>query len=236
MSDISRYKGKLFSILGDSISTLEGYSEPEYAEYYTGYRKIEADIYAPDETWWGRVTDALGGELLVNNSISGSTVCKRRIYKTQSYGCSDERTAAMCRYGLTPDVIMVFMGENDWGCGIRIAPRDEGEAEELSVFSVAYREMLRKLRANCPEAEIWCFTLPVSTRKNNPDYVFPYCIGGRHIEEYCEAIKVCAEENGCRVIDLYRHAEPFDTVDDFHPNYEGMKTIADAVLKILEMD
>ncbi len=69
------YKNKLFSILGDSISTFEGYSEPYEATYYDAVRKCQGDITKVEHTWWGQVIEHLGGELLVNNSISGSMVC-----------------------------------------------------------------------------------------------------------------------------------------------------------------
>ena len=60
-----------------------------------------------------------------------------------------------------------------------------------------------------------------------------YYSGGWHISEYCDIIRTCALENKCRVIDLYNTAEPYDTIDGFHPNAIGMKIIAEAVLKSL---
>ena len=184
----------------------------------------------PSDTWWGRVIEHLGGELLVNNSISGSTVSKSPQFEIPSYSCSDERTSALSVDGQSPDVIMIFMGENDWGRGVRLAPRDEYEADDKSIFSVAYCTMLEKLRKNYPQAELWCFTLPLGTCKSRADFVFPYRYAGRHIEEYCDAIRAAAEEYGCRVIDLYRFSQPYDTIDGFHPNKDGMKTLADAVI------
>lgn len=233
MNTQDSYKNKFFSIFGDSISTLGGYSEPDYAAFYDGIRKFEADVFSPEDTWWGQVIQHLGGALLVNNSFSGGMVCKHRRCMIPSYGCSDERTAGLLRAGQSPDIIMIFMGINDWAGGVTPVPNDESEAGDLSVFSVAYRSMLFKLQKNYPRAELWCFTLPVSTCKNREDFVFPYRYGGRHIEEYCEVIRACAEECGCRVIDLYRSAAPYDTFDEFHPNAEGMKTLADAVIRQL---
>ena len=218
--DAGRYKNKLFSLMGDSVSTLAGYSEPEGFEFYKGMNKFKAGVFAPEDTWWGQVIAKLGGELLVNNSIAGSMVCKSRGCEIPSYACSDERTASLHRSGAMPDVIMVFMGINDWGC----AASPEG------IFTESYCTMLEKLRKNYPLAELWCFTLPVSTRKTAENFEFPYCYGGRHIAEYCAAIRACAEKYGCRTVELYSPAEPYDTADDFHPNLEGMQTLADAIL------
>lgn len=47
------YKNKYFSILGDSISTFEHYSEPDYAAYYDVSHKLEADVLTMYDTWWG---------------------------------------------------------------------------------------------------------------------------------------------------------------------------------------
>ena len=230
MSDT--YAGKLFSILGDSISTLGGFTEPRDAAFYDGDKKYESRIFTPADTWWGMVIGALGGRLLVNNSVSGSMVSDHPCCLIPSYGCSDERTSALSRAGLLPDIIMVLMGTNDWGCGVKLFPENDGESGDPCVFSVAYEMMLSKLRRNYPGAEIWCFTLPVSTHKQMEMFEFPYRSRGRHIGEFCSAIIETAKKCGCRTIDLYGEKIVCDTIDGFHPNLEGMKSIAKVVLEI----
>ena len=225
--------GKYFSILGDSISTLSGYSEPWDAVFYDAVNKREAMIYAPEDTWWGQVIAHLGGKLLVNNSISGSTVVRYSSYEAPFYACSDERTSSLATGYRTPDVIMVYIGTNDWGCGARVVPRNSDEEKDLSVFSVAYCAMLEKLKSNYPEAELWCFTPSVSKCSRRDDFEFPYCYRDKHIEEYCSAIRACAEKYGCRLIDLYRPDVPYDTFDGFHPNVYGMRTLSEAVISQL---
>lgn len=221
------YQGKYFSILGDSISTLEGYSQPDFAAFYDTEKKLLSGVLTPADTWWGQVVDALGGRLLVNNSFSGSTVCKLPAYEIESYGCSDERTGRLRSDAVTPDVIMVYIGTNDWGHGL--APTPNGwHTGPLTVFSEAYRTMLEKLQINYPEAEIWCFTLAVS---KFPEGTFPYRYRGYHMEEYCNVIRTLAAQYGCRLIDLYHNAEPYETIDDFHPSARGMQTLATAVIK-----
>ncbi len=235
MSKGKEYKNKLFSILGDSISTFEGSSVPEHAVYYDRAHKLASGVLTSLDTWWGQVIDHLGGELLVNNAFSGSTVCWHPLYEIPSYACSDERTSSLHKDGLKPDVIMVYMGTNDWGCGTRVFwdERYDPTEDNPSLFLPAYRQMLKKLKANYPHAEIWCFTLPVSRCSAKPDFQFPYLYGGRNILEYCEAIRICAEEFHCRMIDLYNRSEPYDTLDGFHPTSGGMRTIANAVIKEL---
>ncbi len=226
------YKGKLFSILGDSVSTLEGYSEPKDAVFYEGFCKLQAGIFAPRDTWWGQVIEHLGGEMLVNNSISGSMVCKHRSCVIPSYGCSDERTSSLGKGIEAPDVIMIFLGINDWGCAMKPTPADHAEESDTSIFSAAYKCMLEKLKKNYPLAELWCFTLPLSIGKTQDGYFIP-CRGGYHIEAYCKEIRARAREYGCRIIELYEAIQTLDTIDGAHPNAEGMKALAKATLSQL---
>lgn len=228
------YQGKLFSIMGDSVSTLDGYNGPLNAVFYEGEKKFRANVFLPEDTWWGQVIAALGGELLVNESFSGSTVIKPRTAEITFCACGDRRIRGLGRAGAEPDVIIVAMGINDWGCGARPVPNEYSSAGDLSVFSVAYGTMLDKMKQNYPAAEIWCCTLPVSTFGEIPDFTFPYYYNGRHIDTYSEVIRALAPEKGCRLLDLYRIAEPYDTIDGFHPNAEGMKTLSAAVLRALE--
>ena len=224
------YKDKYFSILGDSISTFEGYTEPKDAVYYDKAKKIETGVLTLTDTWWGMVIESLGGKLLVNNSWSGSTVCSHSAYEVPSYACSAERTSSLYKDGITPSVIIVYMGTNDWGMGLRVT--DDKETS-TTVFSVAYREMLDRLKNNYPTAEIWCLTLPISKCVSRGNFAFPYYCSGRHILEYCEAICKIAKEKECRIIDLYSYGELHDTIDFFHPNRRGMKALANAVLDAL---
>ena len=232
----ANFQNKKISILGDSISTLEGYSLPEDATFYHGIHKLEADVFHPEDTWWGQVAEALGGEILVNQSFSGSLVCKHPRFDFPSYGCSDERTAALGRNGQVPDVIMVYMGTNDWGAGMKTTPVIPAHEKDLAVFSVAYSAMLSKLRRNYPEAEILCMTLAVSFCSRMEDFTFPYRICGRHIEDYCAVIRACAEANGCRLVELYDPDEPYDTIDGFHPDRKGMDTLAARVIRQLQSE
>lgn len=231
MNKCSDYKNKYFSVLGDSISTFEGCSVPNEAVFYNEIHKKASGVLSLQDTWWGEVIDRLDGNLLVNNSFSGSTVCWHPTYKTQCFGCSDERTSSLDKDGIFPDVIMVYLGTNDWRCGIRVVPDARfNSSDDLTVFSTAYRKMIEKIKKNYPNAEIWCFTLAVSKCTAVKNFSFPYYYGGRDICEYCEMIRTCASEYNCRIIDLYTRADLYDTFDGFHATASGMKTIAKAVI------
>ena len=228
---IRTYKNKYFSILGDSISTLAGYNPPENAVFYDWENKRLAGIYAPEDTWWGKVIDRLGGRLLMNESWSGSLVCKHPDCEIQSDGCSDSRTGGLGIGTTAPDVVMILMGLNDFGWAM--PPVSAGAVEDLAVFSVAYETMLHKIKTNYPNAEIWCLTLPVGGMQSNPDYVPVLTRGGWHLQEYCRVIRSCAATAGCRLLDIFNPDRPYDTMDGYHPTAEGMQTLADAVLEQL---
>ena len=225
------YKDRFFSILGDSLSTLAGFNPAECAVFYDWQNKRLADIYAPEDTWWGKVIDALGGRLLVNHAYSGSLVCKHPACEVESYGCSDARTSAMGLGAQAPDVVMILMGTNDWGAGMQLYPGNGKDG--LNVFSVAYETMLEKIRNRYPRAEIWCLTLPRSCWRSHPDFVVPEVYAGVPFHGYCQVIRESGAKFGCRVVEICDPQNPYDTIDGFHPTAVGMQTIADAVLKSL---
>lgn len=71
MENEPKYK---ISIVGDSISTYEGFNPYGYPVYYKDDRAYDNEISSVDDTWWKQVIDAVDGELCVNNSFSGSLV------------------------------------------------------------------------------------------------------------------------------------------------------------------
>lgn len=226
---IKQYNGKYFSVLGDSISTLDGYNPLGYEVFYDRTNGIFADVRTPDDTWWGQVIRFFGGKLLINDSWSGSMVSKHPMCEVPSYSCSDERTSGLGRDGISPDVIMIFMGTNDRGYGMKPCAESPDEQGDLAIFGVAYREMLRKLRENYPGAEIWCITPGVSFCSRSRCFTFPHRLAGHDMAEYIKVIADYAAEYGCVFIDLYSKAKPYDTIDGLHPTADGMAEISRAV-------
>ncbi len=235
------YKGKKFSILGDSISTLEGCNPEGYKVFYCGGNAIKAGVTKPENTWWGKVIDYYGGELLVNNSWSGSRVTTGPQAEVLFLSaCSDERTGGLHSGDVMPDVIIVYIGTNDWANGVELKKEIKEYYEENgtreyqiitkgrneSYFENAYGIMLNKIKENYPLAEIWCCTLCKSYMSSDPGFAFPVTFGGKHIEEYNREIKRAADFRCCRIIDLYSFDEPYDSIDGSHPNEQGMSTLA----------
>lgn len=234
MSKISDYKNKYFSFLGDSITTFYRYSTPKEAAFYDDYKSAACKIFDVSDTWWGAVLERLDAKLLVNDSFSGTTVCYSPQYLVESYGCSDARTSSLSKNGVTPDVIVVFMGINDWGAGCAVKESDNINAKsELQIFSVAYDRLVEKLQNNYPDAEIWCLTLFRGSIIDGKRRDFALNGKNTDIREYSEAIRRCADKRGCRIIDLCNDCDYVDTIDGFHPDKNGMAKIADCVMSSL---
>lgn len=229
----NKYFGKQFSVLGDSISTLDGFNPKGYKVFYANDNCVKSGVAEAKDTWWDKVIGFFGGELLVNNSWSGSRVTKLKD-KDQLFpsGCSNERTAALHINDVKPDVILVYLGTNDWAFGAktgnetRILDEDNNE-----LFDEAYDSMLKKLKVNYPESEIWCCTLCETYISTRPDFKFPHKYAGTHIEEYNEIIRDIVRRNGCRLIDLYDFKMAYESIDGSHPTNVGMNTIATMVIR-----
>lgn len=227
------YYGKQFSVLGDSISTLEGFNPRGHQLYYTGDAGARAGVTGSMDTWWGKVITFFGGELLVNDAWSGCRVSRGNQAQEQfPSGCSDGRTGRLHVGGVRPDVILVYMGVNDWATGIALAPEGEMQLSSADTyFSMAYGLMLRKLRANYPDSEIWCLTLGRTFMQSDPNFCFPDAPGGVSIREVNRQIANAAMANGCRVVDIYGQGIWIDTVDGVHPTAIGMDSLAVSVIR-----
>lgn len=228
----NKYYGRKFSIVGDSISTLEGYNPKGYKVFYTGQKSEKTGVVHKQDTWWDQVVRYFSGELLVNNSWSGSRVTKlQEREELFPSGCSDERTSALHLNNVNPDVIIVYLGTNDWAFGAKtgnetcILGDDDNEK-----FFYAYNNMLKRIISNYPQGEIWCCTLCGTYISQRPEFEFPHSHAGTHIEEYNDIIRKVVQLHSCNLIDLYAYKTPYDSIDGSHPTKDGMNTIAQMII------
>lgn len=211
------------SIVGDSISTYEGYNPHGYSVYYRDDRIYDNELESVNDTWWKRVIDALGGTLCVNNSFSGSLVAGESFPSA----FSNERCSAL--HGeTTPDLILIYIGSNDRGYGINVgldAP------ENNKRFYGAYRTMLQRIKSNYPSAKIVCGTLLVGGLKDSDELTYDRfkVIDSR----YNDAIRLAAKEEGCLLADLALTGRRYETLDHGHPTKNGHKLIAELWLECL---
>ena len=250
------FQGKTVSIMGDSISTFKGYvpEGPGYRWYYTEGRD---GVETVDQTWWKRLIDQTGMTLCVNNSVS-SSYCSTGVKSGVLASASDERIEGLtAEDGTKPDVIIVFMGTNDYGRGVITGRWNRDTASnpdrvESSSFSGAYAVMIDKIKTLYPQAKVYCCTIPYSSRTSShirPSDINP---AGVTRSEWNDIIRRIASYYECEVIE-FEHcgidAEnlPFysgdDAVDDdgieeegktgrgLHPNARGHELLYLEALK-----
>jgi len=61
--------------LGDSYTTFKGYIPEGYAAYYSSSEDSVTDATRVEDTWWHRLIEKTGSEIVLNSSFSGSTIC-----------------------------------------------------------------------------------------------------------------------------------------------------------------
>ena len=236
MQDKFKYKDKYVSILGDSVSSLEGFNPEGYAVFFSGENCDNWNIHALGDTWWGEVIEKLGAKLLKNDSWSGSLVsadiAQKNVFPSSS---SDERTSHLHTKDAKPDVILIYMGMNDYATGAPlIGVQREVERYNYRYFSFAYDKMLEKLKQNYPQSEIFCITLNPTKLKGDESFSFPLEYMNNRLEGFNNAIKVSAKKYDCRFIDTFKYNEPIETLDTAHPTKEGMHNFAELVLKEID--
>lgn len=229
------------SILGDSISTFQGYIPAGYYDFFPG-NGLVSDV---NDTWWRRVLDDTGWTLYVNGSSSGAAcVGDSTGTADPQCGCNEFRTGALYGPGNTaPDVIIVYMGTNDLLQSIPMGDNDgtrQVAEGQVAAFSDAYTLMIDKLLAKYPSSRIYCCTI---TQIGDYGTSTPYVefVNGENLTaaDYSARIRQIAANKNLPVIDLYDCGIAVDnlhntTADGVHPTPDGMKYIAEAVRKVLE--
>ncbi len=224
----SVYKNKKLSILGDSISSFKGYI-PNGNDYY--YPLI--DVLNVNDTWWMKLINALGMELDVNNSYSGS-----RVSGTWASAGNGNRTANL---GNFPDVIIIWIGANDFLADIPIGNYDGKSAVPTSVttFSDAYAVMLNKVLTTYPDAEVWVCTLHQFEYMN--DNGFPETNNsGLTLKDYNDVILTLADAFGVRVLEnhkcgmTYQNCSKWYSGKNPHPNKAGHSMIANNAIRQMD--
>ncbi len=238
-----------FSILGDSISTFAGYIPAGWRVYYDDERCAATGVHSVEDTWWMQVINALGGELLANASFSGSLVEGSQF----PAGCSEERIAALACNDVAPDVVLVFMGTNDFGWGgaaVQDAARGTDATPDnigygstqgavastaafdaVARFEMAYDLLLRRVRANFPQAQVWCCTLCPGRVAGQDLSTFTYQLRGIHLDSYNDAIRQAAARQCYHVADVWEQGFDYEGIDGTHPTAVGMKQLASMVVR-----
>lgn len=184
--------------------------------------------------------------MLVDNAWSGSRAAPLPGASERfPSGCSCHRAGGLHLGTKKPDVILIFLGVNDWANGVPVYPEKEktglmtalhgvlyGKKERKKrkalppTFFEAYEAILTQVCRYYPDAEIWCCTPGSTYMRDDPTWSFPRSYAGIPIEQYGEAIRSLARRYGAGIIDFAAEGCSFETVDGSHPTSHGMQQLA----------
>lgn len=175
---LAKFAGKRFSLIGDSISTYEGYAPnntiPDYdgSNYAIYYPR--GDVDSVEKTYWYMLCEELGMILNQNCAWSGSAVRGNSSSTSNAAaGCSTKRILDLGgKDNESPDIVLIFIGINDFPSGKlgnwneTTKLPEEGTVEE---FCAAYALMVYKIQVNWPDARIFCCSLMESITRDTTE-------------------------------------------------------------------
>lgn len=203
-------------ILGDSYSTFRGYLPEGQAVYYPNPEKVK-DVTAVEHTWWQPLFARRNMHLLINDSYSGSTVCKDtrpgqgpesafvyRMHNTlSSRGIGGEK----------PDVIFLFGTTNDAWLDRKVGENMYENRTEEDLFCV--------LPAACEMIEF--------VTKENPQALVCVMINCGIKDEIRMGLKAAAEHYGAAAVVLHDIDK-----ENGHPTKLGMAQISGQAEEVLD--
>ena len=250
-SAVGKFLGKKIAIVGDSISTFRGWLPSDVAGYVGAtyaYHYPNGDVTTVDKTWWYMMAESLGltpTEDINNCSWSGSQVCGNSTLTEadtpDSYGycgCSTKRVSDMSIRGYNPDIVIIYLGCNDWGrSSVTLGAWEDAIPAEgvINIFYKGLTLMIKKIQVAYPNARIFICTYTEDTHRDS-DTSFPSKnTNGVALYTWNNAVKDIAEKMACDVIDLhdcginYFNASQF-TAEGLHPNAAGHRLLAKKVI------
>lgn len=248
----SGFEGKTVSFLADSITTFKDADGTSWIPdgykcwYHTGNSLADgAGIDDVNKTWWKQVLNTLGMKLCVNASWSGSDVRGNSTDTTGEVGCGDGRINALtvvegvkseCPVGTVPDIVIVFIGINDFSA--RNTPVGSWDMKALPTegnqtnFDTAYALCIKKIMSKYPNAEVFCCTLLETTGTYDDNSGWPTnSSSGTTLKDYNNKIRDIAHLFGAHIIDMHACGINYfnchdNCVDKLHPNAKGANLMA----------
>lgn len=138
---------KNFSVLGDSISTFQGYS-PWGAAHYSPDLGAATGVHTVEDTWWMQVIRALQGRLLSNLSHLRQYHLHCR---APWAGFPPRRIAQLTVDGVTPDHILLYAGSTTpiFMCRQKVPPGIPAAALPSSANLSPRTDQLRHIDFGC---------------------------------------------------------------------------------------
>lgn len=205
--------GNVF-IIGDSYSTYEGYVPEGYRCYY---RDNKEKISCVEKTWWHMLLNITNSTLVMNNSSSGTTICKTGY--NNAYCDAESFVTRIQKYlangiscGKNIDTVIIFGGTNDAGANSPLGTYKESEFSEddFKKFLPSYSFLLKYLTQDNTQMRI-ISVINCDIKKEFIDWMV----------EISEKYNI-----------EYVLLKDIDKVDG-HPTEKGMEQIKNQILNIL---
>lgn len=227
------FAGKVVSIMGDSISTFEGWIPIEDG-HNLNHRKRYPQANLFDDvrlTWWHMLINNLGAKLGVNDSWAGSMVSNTQTVNSGDKGpdacmSSVTRITNLGSNG-TPDLIFFYGGTNDAARNVPMGTFDPSKFQQVdltttiwSTFADAYAAAITRMQYYYPDAKIIAMTPTWTTSYYTP----------QRLDEVVKVIKEVCDYYGVAVVDLRKcgiNQNNLDKTlgDGIHPSALGMEMI-----------
>lgn len=217
-------KGKYLSLIGDSITTYDGFSNVNVnnSTVYTGESGNPTypycDVQRVEQTYWRLLLDDTGMKLLVNNSIGGSRAFGEETdgYATCNFRCVNLHADAGELKGTEPDVIIIYIGINDVGYTAENVGFPGVLTETEEDFGYGYGKTLAKIKERYKNSDVFVMDLPAP---DNPAYL------PDRLASFNANIRKFAKKENFNLISLSGSVADDGknlTCDTLHPNAKGM--------------
>lgn len=218
------------SIIGDSYSTFEGWSNKDMDgrknDYYVYFPDGDnsTDVKSVDKTWWYMLCQKPEFELEISNSFS-SSVISNTWYGQQDVTGTDlsfmnrvGKKASGVDYNGDPDIILVFGGTNDCWAGVAMGDYvyENWTVKDLKCFRPAFSKLLSSLLELYPDALIYNITN--SGVNGAPGLTATVRESMQYICKHYKIPNIILED--------------IDKVEN-HPTYKGMQAICEQVYTVL---
>ena len=199
-------------IMGDSITTFEGYSyELKQHWYFQGGREDNmTDVTDVSETYWDILMSNCEGRLVRNQSCSGSTFVEAKYHGGDFEKAYNSFWDRLNRYllqenffeGKKIDTFIFFGGTNDNNsCAMGEIKYENWTDEDLKYFAPAYAHYIYQVQKTCPDAKL--FSIVDTT-----------------LAQVADTMKEINEHYGVYTVEI----NGFDEIPP-HPTVKGMKEI-----------
>ena len=233
------FKGKWVSIIGDSMSTYQGYMPEGNTTYYP-----KDDVDDVNKTWWHILLTKLGAKLCVNESWGDRKVCgsdaqdvknamggKLHRVKGNTYTNLDGTTETATE-DVYPDIILIAVGVNDFlnASTLGDASSSTGVKPNYTTnFYIAYDYMLVQITQILyyKNAQIYCLNTPYTSKIA----LFGTNTNGNTQLDFNKVIENGAESYGIHFINLFNLCihdgnASINLIDKIYPKAIMMNKIA----------